>query len=142
MSNPNVTATTFTYLGGLFELGNGASPEVFTAITQVHAVDFSGEKRDTQKVTTADNTDGVDRFVGTTKDPGDASVDLIWNPADTTHQSLQTASDGLAHNFKRVIGSHTRSFAGIITSLTFKEEIDKPTKASLKIKITGPITES
>jgi hypothetical protein len=138
----NVTATVFTYLGGLFQLGNGASPEVFTTITQVDSVDFSGEKRDTQKVTTADNTDAIDRFVGTTKDPGECSVELFWNPGDTTHQSLQTANDGATHNFKRTIGSHTRSFAGIIQGINFKEQIDKPTKATMKIKISGPITES
>ncbi len=140
MPNPNVPATVFTYLGGLFQIGNGGSPETFTAITQVTAVDFSGDKRATQKITTADNTDGFERFIGTLRDAGEVQVDLLWNPADTSHQLLITNNDGNLHNMKRVIGTHITSWAGIVTSLTFKEEIDKPTKATYKIKISGPIT--
>lgn len=137
----NVTAATFTFLGGQFQLGDGATPtENFTTISQVKHVDFGSSKVQTEEVTSADNTDAARRFVSTLYDAGDVSVDIFWNPQDTTHQSLRTAFlNRGSHNFKCInpAGLGTYSFAGIITAFDVKEQIDKPTELSVKVKISG-----
>lgn len=140
---PNVLATTFTFLGGQFQIGDGGSPENFTTIVQVKSVDFGSSKLMAEDVTSADNTDGAKRYVPTLYDGGDVSLDVLWNPADATHQSLRNAHvNRVAHNFKCVNpGTNlTWSFNGIVTSFDVKEHIDKPSEVSCKIKVNGPLT--
>jgi hypothetical protein len=140
----NVTATTFTFLGGQFQYGDGATPtENFTTVNQVQNVDFGSSKRATEDVTSADNSDSYQRFQGRLKDPGMATVTILWNPNDATHQGLAALDDGATHNFKCINpgGNGTRSFAGIIeTSDDHKLEINKATIQPVKIKISGPVT--
>ncbi len=141
----NVPATTFTYLGGQFQIGDGGNPtEIFTTIAQVVDVDFNGSKRDTEETTSADNTDAYKRFAGRLIDPGGVTIDIWWNPNDPTHQQFANANDGAAHNFKSIVpGFGTRSFAAIIeTPLDLKFEINKGVKKQIKLKVSGPITES
>lgn len=140
----NITAATFSLLGGQFQLGDGGSPtENFTTINQVKSVDFSGSKLDTEEVTSADNTDGIKRHVDRLQDFGDCSVEILWNPNDATHQQLHNAwiAKG-SHDFKRIntSGFGTKSFTGIITSFDEKQQLDKATVKSCKIKLTGPVT--
>lgn len=136
----NVTATTFNYLGGQFSIGNGGNPESFTPISQIMDVDFSGSKVDTADVTSADNTDTWRRHKDELKDAGECTVQILWNPNDTTHVLLQTSfRNGGTYDFQRVNpgGFGTLSFSGIITSLDQKQQLDKPTQATCKIKISG-----
>jgi hypothetical protein len=141
---PNVQATTFTFLGGLFEIGNqDGPPETFTPITQVQSVDFSGSKRATEDVTSADNTDTIQRFAGRLKDPGSVSVAVLWNPNDPTHIQLQAADDGLAHDFKCINpgGFGSRSFSAIVETVSDQKlELNKGTIRTIKLKQTGPVT--
>jgi hypothetical protein len=142
----NVTATTFELVGAQFQLGNGGAPETFTTISQVKQVDFSGFKANTVNVMSADNTDGIERFIATTQDHGECSITAIYNPADPTHAALRAASlavgPAATHNFKLVnpTGFLTYSFAGIIVSFDTKISLDKDTELSAKIKISGPLT--
>src|SRR5689334_22967980 len=100
----NVTATAFTDLGGQFQIGDGHTPtENFTTVNQVTEVDFSGTKVDAQDVTNADNTDATKRFKDTLFDPGDCTVNFIYNPQDATHQQLRAAFNSRgSHNFKQI----------------------------------------
>jgi hypothetical protein len=141
---PNTTAATFSLLGGQFQIGDGATPtEGFTTINQVKSVDFSGSKLDVEEVTSADNTDGIKRHVDRLQDFGECSVEILWNPNDTTHQQLHNAwiAKG-THNFKRIntSGFGTKLFAGIITSFDEKQALDKATIKSCKIKLNGAPT--
>jgi hypothetical protein len=141
----NATATTFTFLGGQFQYGDGnpnGTGEQFTTVSQVQNVDFGSSKRATEDVTSADNTDSVQRFAGRLKDPGMATVTILWNPNDVTHQGLAALDDGAAHNFQCINpgGNGTRRFAGIVeTGDDHKLEINKGTIQSVKIKISGPV---
>jgi hypothetical protein len=144
----NITATTFTYLGGQFQIGDGHTTENFTTVNQVTEVGFTGNKTDTVDVTTADNTDGVKRFNPTLSNSGTCDVSILWNPSDATHQQLQAAANSTpktAHNFKRINPGTfgTRSFTGIIESLDLgKQSLDKPVTATMKIQISGPYVDA
>lgn len=136
----NQTATTFSLLGAQFQIGDGATPENFTTISQVDSCDFSGSKVDTEEVTSADNTDGVKRHTDRLQDFGECTVEIMWNPNDATHQQLHAAwiARG-SHNFKRINagGFGTKTFTGIITALDEKQTLDKGTKRTCKIKLSG-----
>ncbi len=142
----NVTATTFELIGAQFQLETTFGSGTFTTINQLKSADFSGFKANTVDVMSADNTDGISRFIATTQDHGECSLVFIYNPADATHQALRTASlaQGTAatHNFKLVnpSGFLTYSFAGIITGFDAKISLEKDTELSVKIKISGPLT--
>ena len=136
----NQTASTFTLLGAQFQIGDGATPEVFTTIAQVDSCDFSGSKVDTEDVTSADNTDGVRRYSDRLQDFGECTVEFWWDPTNPVHQQFHSAWIARGtHNFKRVNPGAfgTRSFSGIITSFDEKQVIDKGTKKSVKIKLSG-----
>lgn len=144
---PNVTASTFTLLGGQFQIGDstdGASVN-YTTVNQVDSCDFSGSKVDVEDVTSADNTDGYKRKQDRLADAGQCQAEILWNPNDATHQQLWNAyiSRG-RRDFKRINagGLGTRAFTGIITSMDEKQTIDKATKMTVKIDISGPITET
>jgi hypothetical protein len=141
----NVKATSFTLLGGQFQIGDGATPENFTTISQVQSCDFSGSKVATDDVTSADNTDGIIRKTDRLMDEGQCSGEIIWNPTDASHQQLSAAYRARGtHNFKRINpgGFGTRALTGIITSLDVKQTLTKASMASFKIDISDPITQT
>jgi hypothetical protein len=139
----NTTATSFTLLGGQLQIGDGATPENFTTISQVQSCDFGGDKVETDTVTSADNTDATVRKTDRLFDPGQCSGEIIWNPNDASHQQLWNAYIARGtHNFKRINpgGFGTRAFPAIITGLPIKQTLNKATMASFKLEIAGPIT--
>lgn len=138
----NETAVTFNFLGGQFMIGDGANVENFTLIKQVQACDFTGNKVDTAEVTSADDIDRKRRYQGQLEAEGECDIVIFWNPQDASHILLLAAKDGNRHDFKRVApgGFGTKAFAGTIVSMTQKEELDKPTMMSVKIQISGPVT--
>jgi hypothetical protein len=143
----NIEATTFTLTGAQFQLGNGATPEIFTTLTQVSDVDFSSMKWDAPEVTSADNTDGVRRYTRTLKDPGDVTVTFWFNPQDPTHQQARALANTGATltptNFRFIRpGTFGQvNFAGCLISLEEgKISLDKPVAAVMKIKVSGELT--
>ena len=141
----NVTAVTFTWLGGQFQMGDAATPENFTTVNQVDSVDFSGSKRAIENVTSADNTDGADRKAGRTKDWGTCKVMYWHNPNDATHQQLAALDDGAEHDFKVInaVGFGSKTFKAIVqTFYDHKMEINKGVKKTVTLDISGPVTSS
>jgi hypothetical protein len=143
----NVTAAIYTYIGGVFSMEQTYNSGTFTPITQVKSVDFSGAKASTVNVMTADNTDSIERVVKTTHNPGDATVVIIYNETDPTHQLLWTAFNQqgtlATHKFKSLpVGQLTDSFEGVISSWDVKQTLDKDSELTIKITISGPVTKA
>jgi dihydroorotase len=143
----NVTASIYTYIGGVFSMEVTYGSGTFTPIAQVKSVDFSGAKASTVPVMTADNTDSVERVVKTVHSPGDATVVIIYNTNDATHQALRTAFNQqgtlATHKFKSLpVGQLTDSFEGVISSWDVKQTLDKDSELTIKITISGPITQA
>jgi hypothetical protein len=138
----NQPATTFTFLGGLFEYGDGQSPENFTPVSQVQSVDEGGNKVDPEDITSADNTDRIKRKTGRLEDPGTVSPVIFWNPTDPTHQGLMALKDGNPHNFKVVNPGAfgVRLFPAIIETATDQKlELGKGTMRTIKLVVSGPV---
>lgn len=143
----NSTAAIYTYTGGIFQIEQTYGSGTFLPITQVKSVDFDSAKATATNVTSADNTDGTERFVKTMHNSGDCTVVIIYNENDTTHQALWTAFNqqgSLAtHKYKsQPVSQLTDSFEGIISSWSVKQTIDKDAELTIKITISGPVTKA
>jgi hypothetical protein len=130
--------------GSKLQLGDGATPEVFTDTEGVLSVDFGSNKIDT-----VDNTDmgavGTTRtFTEGLEDPGDVTVKINVKPGNVSQAALHAAKGAGIKNFQAVApgAAFTRAFAGIITSFDLSIPDDKLPTVTVKIKVSGAITET
>lgn len=125
--------------GTQFQRGDGAGPEVFTALANVTNISGPGLSRETIDVTAHDSPDQWMEFIGGLKDGGEVSVDINYDPAD--HDTLVADMDDTEpRNYKVVFpdaGSSTWSFAGIMTGFEPEAPYDDKLAASLTFKVTG-----
>jgi hypothetical protein len=143
--------------GTLLKLGNGASPEVFTAVAEILTLKRSGQSIKTPDVTNMDSPkDGLgvifEEFIASIATGGDIDFTYNFVPSATGGQkNLRDAFDGQLHNFKIVTPSPvpasspvtywTFSFAGIVSECDNVDfDIQKQMVGSGKIKISGPTT--
>ena len=80
----------FKGVGTILERGDGASPEVFTAIAKIVSISGPEESKDELDDTTLDSAGGYKEFVSGLKDGGSMTLALNYNPADTGQAALQT----------------------------------------------------
>jgi hypothetical protein len=69
-------------------------------------------------------------------------VKAFFLPGDATQTGLETIrAAGVAVNFKALYGSsNSRSFSGIVESMTATHPLEKPARLDVKIKLSGPWT--
>ena len=130
--------------GSSLELGDGATPEVFTAIDGVISIDLGSNKIDL-----VDNTDmgttGTQRtFVDGLENPGDVTVKLNVKPGNVSQASLFAAKGAGVKNWKVVYPAAVRtiSFAGICLSVDESIPDDKLPTLTAKIQVSGQKTYS
>jgi predicted secreted protein len=80
-------------------------------------------------------------FIGGIKDGGECTFEINYDPASTSHLTIEAAIDGTAKNIK-VVYSDTKEteFSAIITSFSITAAMDSVVTASLGMKITDSIT--
>jgi len=130
-------------LGTTVEFASGASPSVYTTLTGVNDVKFSGDKVTTVKTTDMLATDGVDTFIAATQDPGTVDVKCFYEPGDSSQVELEGIRlNREPVNFKVVypLSLGSKSFSGIVESATIALPLDKDATIDYKIKLTGPWT--
>ena len=80
-------------------------------------------------------------FIGGIKDGGECTFEINYDPASTSHLTIEAAIDGTAKDIK-VVYSDTKEteFKAVITSFSITAAMDSVVVASLGIKITDSIT--
>lgn len=80
-------------------------------------------------------------FIGGIKDGGECTFEINYDPASTSHLTIEAAIDGTAKNIK-VVYSDTKEteFTAIITSFSITAAMDSVVTASLGMKISDGIT--
>lgn len=123
----------------ILKVGDGQTPETFTTVAVV--TDISGP---TIQVNTADVTNrdsqGYTDVVAVTKSLGELTFDIIYDPAEPTHQVLrQLVETGNRRNFKLVLADQTTAwqFAGYVTGFEVNSALDDAMRASITITLTG-----
>lgn len=126
-------------------IGNGASPEVFTAISEIST--FSGPGG---AATVIDVTDlsslAKEKRMGLA-DEGQLSFTINYIPNDTQHSLLRTQrANRQETNFKLIFTddspSTTWSFAAFVTGFSVTAAVDGVVQANVTLEITGAISEA
>lgn len=138
-------------IGVVLKRGDGASPEVFTALAELKGVKGPGARVSSEDATNFDSTNNYMEFIPGMIDPGE--LDLTLNFADgAAYKTMQGDQVARAvHNYQLVWPAGTASglgasgklaFAGFIMELEPSIDVTKIQGLSAKLKITGPITAS
>ncbi|NUP21612.1 MAG: outer capsid protein Hoc [Streptomyces sp.] len=128
--------------GTQFKRGDGAGPEVFTALANVTNVSGPGLSRETIDVTAHDSPDQWMEFIGGLKDGGEVSLDVNYDPAD--HDALiADFDDDAPRNYQVVfpdVDTTTWAFKAIMTGFEPEAPYDDKLAATLTFKVSGKPT--
>ncbi|HEY5836174.1 phage tail tube protein [Streptomyces sp.] len=122
--------------------GDGATPELFTAIADPTGISGPGLSRETLDVTSHDSPDGWMEFVGGLKDGGEVSIDVNYQPSEHD-QLVDDFDDTEPRNYQLVFpdpGQTTWSFAGIMTGFEPDAPYDDKLTATITFKVSGKPT--
>lgn len=129
--------------GTEFRRGDGATPtETFTAIANVSSISGPARSRETIDVTAHNSPDQYMQFIGGLKDGGEVSLEINYDPTESTHDLDDDFDDTEPRNYQIVIlpdtaDEHTWDFAGILTELSDEFPYDDKMGRSMTVKITG-----
>jgi predicted secreted protein len=116
----------------------------FTTIAEVLKINGSGGKSDLADVTNMDSPSSFREKLPTLLDSGDVSFDVNWIPGNTTQTQLTTDFNNQTLLYWKILlpnGTNGLTFQAYVTDKNFDLPIDKQGTKSLKLTITGPITE-
>ena len=133
-------------LGTLLKTGNGASPEVFTTVSQVGNITGPGVKADTIDVSNHNQANAYKQFIAGLKEGGDVKFVLFFDPSDVTQN--QTGAQGLllllenrvVTNFQLALPTSPAvkwSFAGLVVDFANKYDVNGALMADVTIKVSG-----
>lgn len=83
-----MASTGKTGRGVKFQIGNGASPEVFTSVGNVAGINFTGRNAEEIDFTNLDSAGGYRELRQGFKDGGSVQVQYQFDPTDSTHADL------------------------------------------------------
>jgi len=118
-------------------------------VAQVTNIGGPSLSLDTVDVTCHDSTSGFEEVVATLLRGGEVSLDIVYDPADDTHDA--TGGNGLITrmNAKRLtnfslifpnVATTTWAFDGYVTGFEPSMPVDGALTATVTIKTTGPMT--
>lgn len=134
-------------LGFQLQMGDGASPENFTAIAAIQDLKAPAIKADTVDATTHQSPGWKEKLV-TLLDGGDVSFPIIYDPAEATHKN---AAGGLSYvmlqkilkNWKIRMTDDAHSFitfAAFVTDFQVEGPVENLMKATIKLTVSGAVT--
>lgn len=132
--------------GTQFQRGDGATPsETFTSIANVTSIGGPERTRETIDVTSHDSPDQWMEFVGGLKDGGEISLELNYDPTESTHDLDDDFDDVLPRNYRIVIlpgtdDEYTWTISGILTQLGDEFPYDDKMSRNMTCKVTGKPT--
>lgn len=138
-------STAFSTFGTLVKYGDGASPEVFTTVTELKDItppDFSVEDIE---VTQQASTSGYKEYIPGLSDGGEVSWDMNWVPGTTSHTMMLTKVGAAACNWRIVYpttAGYRWAFKAYVKSVNFKAPLSGTSEATVTLKVTGvPVLE-
>ena len=133
--------------GTLLKIGDGATPEVFTTISEVRDISGPSLAVDTEEVTNHDSTAAWEEFVATIVRSGEVTFDLNYHPTESTHDAgTGLIADMVAktlRNFQLIFtdaGTSTWTFAAFITGFEPSTPVAGALSASCTMKLSGQPT--
>ena len=131
----------------LLKIGDGATPENFTTITEVRDISGPEISLDTADVTSHDSVGGWEEHIGTILRSGNVTFDINYQPTDATHDAgTGLIADMVARtlrNFELTFtdpGATTWSFSAIVVGFTPTMPVADELSASVTLKVSGQPT--
>lgn len=143
-----MASNAFWAYGSLLQLGNGATPEVFSTIAEVRDITPPPMERDTIDVTSHDSTGGWKEYIGGWRDGGEVEFECNWLPTNTTQDGvsglLATFADNVTHNWKIVLPNAiaTVTFAAFLSKYEPDLPIEEQGMLKVTLKVSGAVTVS
>jgi hypothetical protein len=147
-----MTASTgFVGRGTVLKIGDGASPEVFSTVVNVSNINITGRTANEVDFTHLASSSGYAEFRQGTKDPGEISMTVHFDPAAATHGSsgvgiLALFNAGTLFNFKIDFAGAGKSYMFTGTGYYSGDDItigpDDPVTRDVTIRVSGPLTQA
>ncbi len=141
-----MTSAAIWAYGSLLQLGDGASPEVFTSVAEITELTPPAMSRDDIDVTSHQSSDGYREFISGLRDGGEVSFKANWLPTNSTHDGttgiLETFNDDVNHNWKIILPNTliTIAFSGFLTAFEPDLPLEEQAQLSGTIKVSGKPT--
>ena len=131
--------------GTVLKIGNGASPEVFTAISEIK--NFTGPGGAAAVIDVTDLSSLAKEKRMGLADEGQLSLVLHYIPSDTQHAALRAARASRVETnfqieFTDASPSTVWSFSGFVTNFSVSGSVDGVIEGNVTIEITGAIVEA
>lgn len=121
-----------------------ASPaaDSYVAVGRVKSITGPQVQKEQVEVTTLDSTGGFKEFLSGIKDPGQATFDIVFDPANNQHLGIRADSLALSaaamRNWKIVwTNGETVYFQGEVLGYNRSTEPNTPLTASITVQISG-----
>jgi len=132
--------------GSQFKMGDGETPETFTAVAEIKDIDGPSITRASIDVTNQDSDDGWREHISGWRDGDTVTITANWLPNDATQDGdtgmFSHFNDDNNHNYQIVTPTAvgiTISFAGHITSIPLSLPMEEHGQVEFEIKISGAI---
>jgi predicted secreted protein len=128
--------------GTLVKMGDGATPEVFTAIAELKGdISFSGMESDEIEITTHNNAvngRAKEKIPGLI-DPGSLDIEINYIATDATHVAVRNAWQTQTKKNFQILSPQgdLSTFSGYVMSLPVTYPVNDVINAKIKIMITG-----
>jgi len=133
--------------GVLLKVGNGATPEVFTAIAELTNISGPGLTLDAVEATHTESPNAYREYIAGLLDGGEISLEVNFLPGNATHAIatgiLGDHQNRTMRNFQVVWpdgSSTTWSFAALVTKAEPTAPLDNRMTMALTLKISGKPT--
>jgi len=134
-------------LGTLLKIGDGGSPEAFTAIAEVKDITGPGLTREFAEFTHQQSSGGYREYKPTFKNSGDVTFKCNFLPDDTTQGFATTGllkdyEDGILRNFQLLFldtGATLASFAAYVANIQPTAPVGSALELNVTLRITGPV---
>lgn len=116
------------------------SSPTFTEVANVTSISGPGVSRSTIDVTAHDSPNAWMEFIGSLKDAGEISLEVNWDPSESTHADLWDAIDDTDPRDWRIELPNNLAnweLSGILTAFEPDYPTDDKITASITIKLSG-----
>lgn len=134
----------------LIQIGNGASPEIFTTIAFLNNITGPSISANVVDVTSMSGSNAWRAKICTLLDGGEIQADAWWEPMDPTHQNLLTlfshrgqGSPGIPIDMRMIFpdqDSTAYTFAGFVSKVSISAAVAGVIKAAITLSITGVVS--
>ncbi len=128
-------------VGTVLALGDGASPEAFTAAAEILSLGGPDQSAEEVEVTSLQSTGGFKEFIAGLKDGGSVTFGVNWvKTASSQHVTLRDRLGGAANNYRITFSDSPATvftFSATVLGFSMNTEPNAAIQAEFTLKISG-----